>query len=149
MRATPFFGLESRFGGAIGTAPCGRALPSQARRGIAPRLALFFIALATDYDGTLAQDGRVDAEVCRALEAFKSTGRRLILVTGRQLPDLLKVFPGADLFDRIIAENGAVIYSPDTAEERAIAPPPPPAFLEARRREKVEPLSVGRSIVAT
>ena len=49
---------------------------------------MFFIALATDYDGTLAEDGRVTKSTLSALEKFKKTGRKLILVTGRELPDL-------------------------------------------------------------
>jgi hydroxymethylpyrimidine pyrophosphatase-like HAD family hydrolase len=40
------------------------------------------MTLATDYDGTLAHDGMVDAPIIAALEDFKATGRRLILITG-------------------------------------------------------------------
>jgi hydroxymethylpyrimidine pyrophosphatase-like HAD family hydrolase len=43
---------------------------------------LYVLALATDYDGTLASQGMVDAATLAALERFKATGRRLILVTG-------------------------------------------------------------------
>ena len=32
--------------------------------------------------------------------AFRRSGRRLLLVTGRGLPDLVRVFPRIDLFDR-------------------------------------------------
>ena len=42
--------------------------------------------LATDYDGTLAQDGHVSLETLAALNRFVASGRRLILVTGRELP---------------------------------------------------------------
>ena len=35
-------------------------------------------ALATDYDGTLAQDGIVDAATVRALRLLKESGRRMI-----------------------------------------------------------------------
>ena len=34
---------------------------------------MFFIALATDYDGTLATDGAVDLPIYRALAAFRRT----------------------------------------------------------------------------
>jgi HAD superfamily hydrolase (TIGR01484 family) len=54
---------------------------------------LYFMALATDYDGTLAHDGLVDAPTIAALKDFKATGRRLILVTGRELPHLKEAFP--------------------------------------------------------
>jgi hydroxymethylpyrimidine pyrophosphatase-like HAD family hydrolase len=110
---------------------------------------VYFLALATDYDGTIAHHGLVDAATLEAMEAFKATGRRLILVTGRDLPDLLRVFPQVKLFDRIVAENGALIYEPATEQERCIAPPPPADFVEALTRRKVLPLAVGRSIVAT
>ena len=35
-------------------------------------------ALATDYDGTLARDGSVDAPTLDALERFRESGRALI-----------------------------------------------------------------------
>jgi HAD superfamily hydrolase (TIGR01484 family) len=60
---------------------------------------LRYLALATDYDGTLAADGHVDAATIETLENLRATGRRLILVSGRVLPDLVRVFPRLDLFD--------------------------------------------------
>jgi hydroxymethylpyrimidine pyrophosphatase-like HAD family hydrolase/energy-coupling factor transporter ATP-binding protein EcfA2 len=110
---------------------------------------LFFIALATDYDGTLAELGVVADETLEALRQFKRTGRKLILVTGRELDDLKKVFTELSLFDRVVVENGAVIYDPANEDIRAIAPPPPPQFVDALRAKNVTPLSVGHSIVAT
>ncbi|HKN30044.1 MAG TPA: HAD family hydrolase [Roseiarcus sp.] len=107
------------------------------------------ICLATDYDGTLAHDGVVGEPTIEALNDFKLSGRKLILVTGREMPDLARCFPRLDLFDRVVAENGALILNPATKEERPLAPEPPQAFVEALRSKKVHPLSVGRSIVAT
>lgn len=91
----------------------------------------------------------MDDRTYEALKRFKETGRRLILVTGRDLPDLKRVFPAFRLYDRIVAENGAVVYDPATEDERVIAPAPPPAFVEALKQCNVTPLSVGRCIVAT
>jgi hydroxymethylpyrimidine pyrophosphatase-like HAD family hydrolase len=105
-------------------------------------------ALACDYDGTLAHDGRVDEETVQALERLRASGRTLILVTGRELDELATVFRRLDLFDRVVAENGALLYRPDTGEERRLAEPPPPALVAALRARGV-PLSVGRVIVAT
>ena len=105
-------------------------------------------ALATDYDGTLAHDGRVDAPTLEALERAHEHGLRLIMVTGRELDDLLKTFPQTRMFDRVVAENGAVLYHPGERASRTIAAPPPHALLEALGRQGV-PMSVGRSIVAT
>src|SRR5262245_12077571 len=53
---------------------------------------MYFQALASDYDGTLAKDGRVDAATVEALERLRATGRRTILVTGRELDDLAVTF---------------------------------------------------------
>ena len=110
---------------------------------------MYFLALATDYDGTIAHHGMVDAPTLAALEKFKKTGRRLILVTGRELPDLKRVFPQLPLFDLVVAENGALLYDPATEKEHCIAPPPPKAFVDELRRRGVTPLSAGRTIVAT
>lgn len=105
-------------------------------------------ALATDYDGTIAHDGIVDDSTIEALRRARSSGLKLIMVSGRELPDLFKTFAHTDLFDRIVVENGALLYDPATKESRMLAPDPPPALLEALTKKGV-PLSVGRSIVAT
>jgi HAD superfamily hydrolase (TIGR01484 family) len=42
-----------------------------------------YFVLATDYDGTLATDGRVHDETLTALKHLRASGRKLILVTGR------------------------------------------------------------------
>jgi HAD superfamily hydrolase (TIGR01484 family) len=108
-----------------------------------------FLALATDYDGTLAQHGNVNDSTCAALKQLQESGRKLILVTGRQLPDLLKVFPTTKLFDWIVAENGALLYHPVTEEVKVLAAEPPKLFVDLLRECGVRPLSIGRSIVAT
>jgi HAD superfamily hydrolase (TIGR01484 family) len=107
-----------------------------------------YLALATDYDGTLATDGRVANTTIDALEALRKTGRRLFLVTGRELPDLKQVFNRLDLFDCVVAENGALLYSPATQSEDVLADAPSAQFLD-RLKERDVRYSVGRSIVAT
>lgn len=107
-----------------------------------------YLALATDYDGTIAHDGRVSDLMLDALQRFRNSGRRLVMVTGRELDELLTVCPRIDLFDRVVAENGALLYDPSTKQERLIAPGPPEELLEALRRQGV-PFSAGRSVVAT
>jgi hydroxymethylpyrimidine pyrophosphatase-like HAD family hydrolase len=49
---------------------------------------MHYLALATDYDGTIADDGVVDKPTLTALERLGGSARRLILVTGRELTDL-------------------------------------------------------------
>src|SRR5262245_32946004 len=108
-----------------------------------------YLALATDYDGTLATEGRVSEASLIALRRLRDTGRRLILVTGRELDDLLAVFPEYAVFDRIVAENGALVFDPATREERALGEPPPPLLVQRLAALGVTPLSRGRVIVAT
>jgi hydroxymethylpyrimidine pyrophosphatase-like HAD family hydrolase len=105
--------------------------------------------LASDYDGTLATGGKVAQAGLEALDRLVASGRKVILVTGRELPDLLDVFPEVERFHRVIAENGGLLYNPETHEGKPLTEPPPPAFVEALRARGVAPLSVGRTIIAT
>jgi hydroxymethylpyrimidine pyrophosphatase-like HAD family hydrolase len=105
--------------------------------------------LAADYDGTLAHHGRVDEATVAALQRFVDTGRRLVMVTGRELDELLGIFPQVELFEWIVAENGALLYRPSNREEKPLAEPPPDAFVHALHQHGVAPISVGRVIVAT
>ena len=107
------------------------------------------VALATDFDGTLAHDGCVNSSTVAALRNLAATGRKLLLVTGRQLDELRGVFQAIDLFDWLVVENGAVLHRPSTGETRVLAPPPPAAFIAELERRGVAPLAVGASIVAT
>jgi hydroxymethylpyrimidine pyrophosphatase-like HAD family hydrolase len=108
-----------------------------------------YFALATDYDGTIADNGVVDKGTLAALERLRGGGRRLILVTGRDLTDLRRAMPRLDLFDLVVAENGALLYDPASHEERALCGAPPAAFIERLREVGVAPLWLGRVIVAT
>jgi HAD superfamily hydrolase (TIGR01484 family) len=108
-----------------------------------------YLVLATDYDGTLAAHGHVDDQAWAAVRRLRESGRRVVLVTGRELEDLQTVCPHLELFDRVVAENGALFYQPRTKEIRLLAEPPPRAFVEALKEHKVTPLSAGNVIVAT
>lgn len=108
-----------------------------------------FHALATDYDGTLADHGKVDGRVKEALVRLRASGRRLILVTGRELEDLRTVFPEIHLFDHVVAENGAHLFRPSTLEERTLGEAPPEEFLAILRSKGVTQVSQGRVIVST
>jgi HAD superfamily hydrolase (TIGR01484 family) len=110
---------------------------------------LHYRALACDYDGTLATHGVVDQPTLDALDRLRRSGRKLILVTGRELDDLRKVFPHFDYFDLMVAENGALLYWPATGNEVILTEPPPPEFVAALKDRNVSPMSVGRVIVAT
>ncbi|HKT74804.1 MAG TPA: HAD family hydrolase [Steroidobacteraceae bacterium] len=108
-----------------------------------------YLALCCDYDGTLATDGRLLPETVRSLEHFLASGRRLVMVTGRELDDLKRVCERLDLFQYVVAENGALLYDPGTGAETLLAERPPERFLAALRNRGVQPMSVGRIIVAT
>jgi len=108
-----------------------------------------YLALAADYDGTLAHHGAVDEPTLDALRRLRASGRKLIMVTGRELDELLTVFPHPELFDRIVAENGALLYRPAEKEEKKLAEAPPAGFVAALKARGVGPISVGRVIVAT
>lgn len=105
--------------------------------------------LATDYDETLAEEGSVSATTYASLRKLKESHRKLVLVSGRQLPDLKRVFPGLGIFDRVVAENGAVLHDPASGLQRLLAPAPPPAFVESLRKRGVDPLLVGQSVIGT
>lgn len=107
-------------------------------------------AIASDYDGTLAENGRVRDDVLDALRRFKESGRSVILVTGRVLPELREVCPELDVFDAIVAENGAVLYVPGEDEAECPLCDAPPAELERMLAMRgVSRVVRGRVIVAT
>lgn len=108
-----------------------------------------YLALATDYDGTLATDERADPAALEAIGRLRQSGRRVILVTGRRLEELLQVCPALDHFDYVVLENGGVLYDPRTCEETPLAHPPPAAFVDRLRELGVEPLAQGHVVVAT
>jgi hydroxymethylpyrimidine pyrophosphatase-like HAD family hydrolase len=112
------------------------------------RVKMRYLAFATDYDGTLATHGRVAEATIHALEVLKASGRKLLMVTGRQLSDLHTVFPRIELFDRIVAENGAVLYDPGHKDEKTLAEAPKEEFLTALREAGVS-FEAGRAIVAS
>jgi HAD superfamily hydrolase (TIGR01484 family) len=105
--------------------------------------------LAADYDGTIAIHGAVDAPTLAALERVKASGRRVVLVTGRELDEVLEIFPGVEVCDLVVAENGALVYDPRSRHVELLCTAPPESFVSDLRRHGVEPLSVGRAIVAT
>jgi phosphoglycolate phosphatase (TIGR01487 family) len=105
-------------------------------------------ALATDYDGTLAHHGTVTADTLAAIGRLRASGKKLLLVTGRELDELKQVFPEIGLFDLVVAENGALLYWPQNGQMKQLGEPAPPEFAERLRARDV-PVAVGRVIVAT
>jgi HAD superfamily hydrolase (TIGR01484 family) len=106
-------------------------------------------ALACDYDGTLAHDGAITPTTLAALDRFRRSGRRLFMVTGRELPNLKEVCPALDRFEWVIAENGALLYHPADNTIKLLCEPASAALIETLRRSRMQPLSIGQAIIAT
>jgi len=110
---------------------------------------LRFRAIATDYDETLATEGHAFPPALAALREAQAKGRKLLLVTGREVESLRSVFADVGLFDLVVAENGALLYFPSTDRERLLCRAAPNGLLTALRRAGVSPLSAGRCVIAT
>jgi hydroxymethylpyrimidine pyrophosphatase-like HAD family hydrolase len=106
-------------------------------------------ALATDYDGTIATDGFLEEPTANALKRLRESNVPVLLVTGRELSDLLQLPLDLLLFDLIVAENGGVIYTPSDGATRLLAAGPTKDFVDELHRRGVGPISVGTCIVAT
>ncbi len=72
-----------------------------------------FGVLALDYDGTIARDGVLDAEVRKAIAEVRSRGIAVLIVTGRILSELEQVAGDLHFVDGVVAENGAVLWFPN------------------------------------
>ena len=105
--------------------------------------------LACDYDGTIAEAGVVAPATRAALARVRESGREVVLVTGRTFDDLHAVCPDLDqMFDAVVAENGALLYVPAEGGVKTLGEAPEPALVEALERHGV-PLELGASIIAT
>ena len=92
---------------------------------------------------------RSSADVIESLKQLRKSGRKIILVTGRELPELMIVFPDLALCDLVVAENGALLYWPETQREEVLGESPPEAFIQEMQHRGVAPYSVGRVVFAT
>jgi hydroxymethylpyrimidine pyrophosphatase-like HAD family hydrolase len=104
------------------------------------------LAIALDYDGTIAQSNRLDNDVRRAIAQLRARDLVVLLVTGRRLEDLKQVAGDLHFVDAVIVENGAVIAFPESGYERVLGQPPPAALLEDLRREGVA-YAVGQCVI--
>ena len=70
------------------------------------------------------------------------------MVTGRELPDLQKVCQVLDRFDWIVGENGALLYRPSDQFSQLLCEPASAALAQKLGAAQVQPLSIGRAIIA-
>ncbi|MGH9626436.1 MAG: HAD family hydrolase [Bryobacteraceae bacterium] len=106
------------------------------------------LALASDYDGTLAYHGAVSEETVAALERYRDSGKKLFLVTGRLLPEIERLFPRWGLFDCIVAENGPVLFDTRTKEKTILSSGRSDHLVEELRKRGVKDITVGEVVVA-
>jgi hypothetical protein len=78
--------------------------------------------LALDYDGTIATDRGVDADVRQAIAEARTNGITVLLVTGRILSELRRVAGDLHFVDGVVAENGAVVHFPGSEHTSVLAP---------------------------
>lgn len=83
-----------------------------------------FRVLALDYDGTIAQGGKLHPEVRAAIDDARAKGIAVILVTGRILEDLRREAGNLQFLDAVVAENGAVLAFPGKGRSMALGPRP-------------------------
>jgi len=114
-----------------------------------PTTALKWRALATDFDGTIAREGVVDASTHEALLRLKAGGMSLLLVTGREMGDFAALEVDLTVFDLLVLENGAILYDPHKGTQTVLTAPPSADLVAALQKRGVEPLSVGQTIIAT
>lgn len=104
-----------------------------------------FCVLALDYDGTIAENGKPHPAVLEAIQEARALGIVVVLVTGRILSDLKRVGGDLNVFDAVVAENGAVLAFA-SGRTRVLGRPPPLALLDELCRDKVE-FSVGDCVL--
>jgi hypothetical protein len=57
------------------------------------------------------------------LRRLKAANKALIIITWRQMPNLMSVFGELPMFDYVIAEIGVFMYRPGTREQRVLGSP--------------------------
>ena len=104
------------------------------------------LAIALDYDGTIAKDNKLDDRVRDAIGLLRAKNIVVLIVTGRIMEDLRRVAGDLHFVDGVVAENGAVVEFTDSGYSKVLGSPPPARFLEAMRAEGIS-FQAGQSIV--
>ena len=111
-------------------------LRGKSRHDVAAPPGGFTKILVTDFNQTIARDGRVDGATVAALRWLRDeAGFALILATGETMYHLkggagFIAFPElGDIFHAVICDNGGAVGNPATGKSRRLGKKPPPAFL--------------------
>ena len=105
--------------------------------------------VASDFDDTLAREGQIDPAALDRIRGARSTGLRVVIVTGRRMSELLEVFAEIDEVDFVVAENGGYAYSPQTGSGWRLAEPVSESLVAALASRGVTPLQLGETIIGT
>ena len=103
-------------------------------------------AIALDYDGTIAENDRLVAGVRDAIARARDRGLIVIIVTGRILSNLRRVFDELTLVDAVVAENGAVVAFPASGRSAVLHDPPAAELLDALRAADIA-FEVGEVVI--
>jgi hydroxymethylpyrimidine pyrophosphatase-like HAD family hydrolase len=106
------------------------------------------LALALDYDGTIADHNVLDPGVRSALAEIRSKGVLVILVTGRTLEALSTVAGSLHFADCVVAENGAVVEFPQSGYRSSLATPVPQPLITELRKQGIV-FDIGESLIDT
>jgi len=104
------------------------------------------VAIALDYDGTIAHGDRLDGSMREAIARLRSSGIVVVLVTGRILRELHRVAGDLHFVDGVVAENGAVVHFPGSEHTSVLAPPMPTVFLTELGRRGI-PYEAGQCLI--
>jgi hydroxymethylpyrimidine pyrophosphatase-like HAD family hydrolase len=102
--------------------------------------------LALDYDGTITKGDAIEPSVRDAISAARTNGIVVLLVTGRTLEELERVAGPLHFVDGVIAENGAVMFFPDSGRLTTHAPLVDDTFVKELQRRQI-PHQAGRCLV--
>jgi hydroxymethylpyrimidine pyrophosphatase-like HAD family hydrolase len=103
-------------------------------------------AIALDFDGTIAVNDVFDPGVRAAVGDVRRLGIYVLLVTGRRVPDLMRVAGDLSCFDVVVGENGAVLYFPANDRHVRLGRPPSAAVIGELRRRGIA-FDVGDSVI--
>jgi len=101
--------------------------------------------IATDYDGTIANDGVLVPVVRDAIANARKRGVMVVIVTGRILSELRESVGCLDFVDGVIAENGAVVAFPN-GHVTLLGASPPLALITKLTEHGID-FKVGRCVV--
>src|SRR5579871_6304982 len=87
--------------------------------------------LALDFDGTIESGGRLHSEVRHAIADARMHGIAVVLATGRRVDDLRRAVGELTMFDAVVAENGSVVFFPETNRLLAQTHAPSESFVGA------------------